>query len=228
MPRRMASLDSALWGVPRAYLCLEVRRPQDPEVRDETGDVPRGGHLDLEVPRAAPLRRHRNARHREHLLLRPLLDRDRPAPARAEVHRRHRGRDVERDAVGLREDRLRVRADLVRGVPVRRDAIRADEDEVHLASLEEQPRRGSRAARRGAITVPTSTVARAPALQCVSTRVPSLISRFPWRPIARHRSTSSRAYASAASRAVAPPATSRSTRSIAAKRSWPVGRVLRR
>src|SRR5207249_6670766 len=66
----------------------EVRGPQDPEVRDETGDVPRGGHVEREVPRAAPLRRHRNARHREHLLLRPLLDRDRPAPARAEVHRR--------------------------------------------------------------------------------------------------------------------------------------------
>src|SRR2546428_4425832 len=83
------------------------------------------------------------------------------------------------------------------------------------------------AAVRGAITVPTSTVARAPALQCVRIRIPSLMSLFPWRPIARHRSMSSRAYASAASRAVFPSSTSRSTRSIAANRSCPVGRVLR-
>src|SRR2546428_13018046 len=89
-------------------------------------------------------------------------------------------------------------------------------------------RPASFAAVSGAITVPTSTVARAPALQCVRIRIPSLMSRFPWRPIARHRSMSARAYSSAASRAVFPSSTSCSTRSIAANRSWPVGLVFLR
>src|SRR5438034_2467632 len=89
-------------------------------------------------------------------------------------------------------------------------------------------RPASLAARSGAITVPTSTVASAPALQWVRIRIPSLMSRFPWRPIARHIVSASMAYASAAPRALPPAATACITRSIAAKRSCPVGRVRRR
>ncbi len=51
----------------------------------------------------------------------------------------------------------------------------------------------------GANAVPTSTVASAPALQCVMTLKPSLMSGAPYSPMAVHLSTMDCAYASAAS-----------------------------
>ena len=61
-----------------------------------------------------------------------LLDRDRGAVGRARVDRVPGRGDVERDARVLRRDRERERADLVRGVAVRRDPVRADDDRVDL------------------------------------------------------------------------------------------------
>src|SRR5690606_12055308 len=66
-----------------------------------------------------------------------LLDRDAAAIRRSEVDGRRRRGDVERDVVLARDERNRVRADLVRGVSVRRDAIRADDDEVDAAVTHE-------------------------------------------------------------------------------------------
>ena len=65
------------------------------------------------------------------------------APAgRREVDRRARRHDVEGNAVTVREHGQRVRADLVRRVPVGRDAVGAGEDGVHLAAGDERPGRG--------------------------------------------------------------------------------------
>ena len=57
-----------------------------------------------------------------------------PPVAVREVDRRGGRRDVERDAVVPREHREPVRADLVRDVAVRGDAVRADDDEVDRAA----------------------------------------------------------------------------------------------
>src|ERR1043165_2522328 len=68
-----------------------------------------------------------------------LLDRDGRAVRAVDVDRRHRRGDVERHAVRLRQDGYGVRADLVRRVAVRGDAVGADDDGVERPLLEEVP-----------------------------------------------------------------------------------------
>ncbi len=67
-----------------------------------------------------------------------LLDRNVIAVGRRQIDRRERRRHVERHAVRLRHHRDGVRADLVRDVAVRGDAIGADHDEIHVAAAHQR------------------------------------------------------------------------------------------
>ena len=68
-----------------------------------------------------------------HLARAALLDRNVRAVGRAQIDRRQRRGDVERDVVLARQDGDAVGADLVRGVAVGGDPVGADDDEVDLA-----------------------------------------------------------------------------------------------
>src|SRR6266571_5348066 len=119
----------------------ELARLHDALFRDDAGDVLRRRHVERGVAGGTLLRGDRMAVEVEDFLRRPLLDWDLVARCQVEIDRARWCRDVERHPVLLRDHGLPVRADLVRGVAVRRDPIRADEYEIHLATAEEGGRR---------------------------------------------------------------------------------------
>ena len=112
---------------------------QDALLGDDPGDEL--GRRDVEggVADLGAGRRDADAAELEDLVGAALLDRDRGAVRRREVDRAGRRADVERDAVAGRQHGQRVGADLVRGVAVGRDPVRADEHDVDLAACHQVP-----------------------------------------------------------------------------------------
>src|SRR6266508_4263033 len=129
----------------------ELARLHDAIFGDDARDVLRRRHVERRVAGRALFRGDRMTVEVQDFLRRPLLDWDLVARCQVEIDRARWCRDVERYPVLLRDHGLPVRADLVRGVAVRRDSIRADEDEIHLAAAEE---RGCRAARDDRVVDP--------------------------------------------------------------------------
>ena len=119
------------------------RTAQDALLGDDAGD--QLGRRDVEgrVADLGPGRGDADAAELEDLVGGPLLDHDRRAVRRGEVDRAGRGADVERDPVPGGEHGQRVvregRADLVGGVAVGRDPVRADQHDVHLAERHQVP-----------------------------------------------------------------------------------------
>ena len=95
--------------------------------------MPSGAMLTVRID---PSRRARGVRH---LVAAPLLDRDVAAARAAEIDGGPRRGDVERHPVGVGKNGDSVRADLVRGVAVGGDAVRAHEHGVERFLLKEMP-----------------------------------------------------------------------------------------
>src|SRR6185503_10113600 len=74
-----------------------------------------------------------------HFLRRPFLDLDRRTVRALRIEGRGRRRDVEGQAMPVLQYRNHVSADLVRGVAVHRDTVRADDDDVHFPLAHEVP-----------------------------------------------------------------------------------------
>ncbi|KAJ6263464.1 hypothetical protein Dda_2028 [Drechslerella dactyloides] len=110
----MASINAA--GVTSK---LGLKTPIPPHILHVDGHLPvlLTGHI-----------RHRRPRHNEHLPPGPLLNLDPRAVGRIQVDAGRRRRNDKLDAEKLGEDGELVGADFVRGVPVRGDAVRADDD----------------------------------------------------------------------------------------------------
>ena len=108
--------------------------PEHALLGDDAGDELGRGDIERRVADLRVGRRDADAAEREHLVRLALLDRDGGAVGRREIHGAGRGADVERDAVTGREDGQGVGPDLVRRIAVRRDPVRPDEDDVHLAA----------------------------------------------------------------------------------------------
>ena len=116
-----------------------VRRPADRLIGHDGRDVAGGRHVEGGVPRADAGRSDGLSREGQDLCGPALLDRDRSAVRACEIDGRRGRRDVERDSVLLREDGQRIRADLVRDVSVRGDAVGADDDGLDGPAREEVP-----------------------------------------------------------------------------------------
>src|SRR6266699_576167 len=122
----------------------ELARLHDAVFRDDACYILGQRHVERRVAGGTLLRADRMAIEMQDFLRRSLLDRDLVARCQVEIDRGGWCRDVERHPVLLRDHGLPVRSDLVRGVAVRRDPIRADEYEIHLATAEERGRRAAR------------------------------------------------------------------------------------
>src|SRR5206468_10284268 len=125
------------WGFPGGP---ELSRLQAPPFGDDSCDVLRRRDVEGGIAGRTFLRGNDLPVEMEHLLWGSLLDRDLGTRRQIEVDRARRRRDVERDAVFLRDDRFRIGADLVRRVSVDGNPIGADQHEIDFPVPEEVAR----------------------------------------------------------------------------------------
>ena len=105
---------------------------------DEGSDQLRGRHVESRVAHPHALRRPARVAVAGDLLVASLLDRDATAIRQAEVDGRQRAGHVERHSVALRQHRQGVGADLVGCVTVGRHPIGTDDDQIDLASAQQE------------------------------------------------------------------------------------------
>src|ERR1700683_5014928 len=153
-----AAVSSHDVSIPRTFICarlgrrlgsragleehlqtLGIGRPSHTALRDDAGHEPMRRHVKGGVPHRGPIGREPRGTQMRHLFRVAFFDWNLAAVGRPEVDGREGRRHVERHAVRLGEDRHGVRPDLVRDVAIRRDAVRADDNEVDLAALHQRP-----------------------------------------------------------------------------------------
>mmetsp|Transcript_19122 Transcript_19122/g.67540 ORF Transcript_19122/g.67540 Transcript_19122/m.67540 type:complete len:337 (-) Transcript_19122:248-1258(-) len=134
-------VDAPLRGVHRRAQRDREGRVAHALLGDDARDVLGGRHVERRVEHGAALGRDDRVANLGDLLRPALLDRDVLTRQRRKVDGAGRHDREEGDPVLARAHRQLVRTDLVGRVSVGSDAVRANEHDVHLALLHEQPSR---------------------------------------------------------------------------------------